>query len=104
QRPATHYDEPFGYTQTLIPPATGHYDLVVINSAQVYHVASASVHVAFPVLGIHPFARITPNIPDEAATFEQIVQQDNARVYIQGDVNLDLSGMADIRVHPGVQI
>src|SRR5215471_13728527 len=49
------YDEPFGYTQNLIPPATGHYDLLVINSAQVYHVASASVNVTFPVVDTHRF-------------------------------------------------
>jgi hypothetical protein len=100
------YTEPFslGHGDTLIPPATGRYDLVVINSAQVYHVASVGVQVSFPKVANHPFARITPHIPDQAATFEQIVQQDDARVYIQGDVNLDLSGMADIRVHPDVQI
>jgi len=32
------------------------------------------------------------------------VQQPNARVYVQGDVNLDLSGMSNIHVARGVQI
>jgi hypothetical protein len=99
-----NYLEPFAYTQTLVPPATGHYDLVVVNSAQVYHVASAYVNVTFPTVDNHPFARITPHIPDEAATFQQIVGQDNARVYVQGDVNLDLTGLDFIPVHPNVQI
>ena len=100
-----NYVEPVSAGQsTLIPPATGRYDLVVTNSAQVYHVASVGVTVSYPSVSGHPFARITPGVPDEAATFQQVVQQAGARVYLQGDVNLDLSGMKDIHIAPGVQI
>jgi len=101
------YSEPFSFSDKLIPPATGRYDLVVVNNANVYHVASVDVTLsAFPVVAGHPYARIIPGTGsgDQAATFEQAVQQPGARVYIQGDVNLDLSGMANIHVARDVQI
>jgi hypothetical protein len=62
------------------------------------------VDVAYPTVSGHPWARITPFVPDEAATFGSIIQVPNARVYIQGDVNLDVSGLSDVPVAAGVQI
>src|SRR6185436_13082557 len=92
-------------TDTLYPPGTGRYDLVVTIPGQLRaSVASVPMSVSFPKVDGHPFARILPHEPDQAVTFEQAVQQPNARVYIQGDVNLDLSGMQFIHVAAGVQI
>lgn len=99
------YNEPFSVADKLIPPATGRYDLVIVSNGAVYTEGSVNVQVtSFPVVSGHPFARITPNVPDQAATFEQAVQQPGAEVFVQGDVNLDVSGMTGIQVAPGVQI
>jgi PASTA domain len=98
------FSETSAMSAQLAPPSSGSYHLMVFSNNFVYDVGSRHVSVAYPTVSGHPWARITPFIPDEAATFASIVQQPNARLYIQGDVNLDLSGLADIPIAAGVQI
>ncbi|MBB5867576.1 hypothetical protein F4553_000955 [Allocatelliglobosispora scoriae] len=64
--------------------------------------ATAAVTVPLPPHDGKPVVHIFAN--DQKQLFQQAVGVANARVLIAGDVDLDLTGLASIRVAPGVQI
>lgn len=98
------FSEPFAFGSSVVqPPSTGHYDFRVVSNGNFYDVVDWPVTVNFPVLGGHPWARITRG-GDQAATFAAAIRQPSAYVYVQGDVNLDLSGMSYLQIGAGTQI
>ena len=98
------FSEPLTFgSSTVQPPSTGSYHLHVISNGNTYDVAYSNVDVTFPVLYGHPWARITRS-GDQAATFADAISQPKADVYVQGDVNLDLSHMSYLPIGAGTQI
>ena len=98
------FNEPLTLGSSVVePPSTGHYLLRVVSNLNFYDVSTSNVTVNFPVIGGHPWARITRG-GDQAATFAQAIRQPEADVYVQGDVNLDLSNMSYLPIGHDTQI
>jgi FG-GAP-like repeat/Right handed beta helix region/FG-GAP repeat len=92
-------------SMTVWPPANATYTLKARFAGASRIVATASVSVMLPVdENGRPTVTITGNGPDQIALFLQGVSTDNAAVYVQNHVELDLSYKQDIPVHAGVTI
>jgi hypothetical protein len=93
-------------SMTFWPPANATYTLKAYFSGASRILSTASVSVMLPVdeeTG-RPTVTITGNSPEQIALFLQAVSTDNAAVYVQNHVELDLSYKYDIAVHSGVTI
>jgi len=87
----------------VAPPSSGSYSLhVLFNNSQHVDSGSATVNLALPVVNGKRTVDITQ--PNQNGLFAQAIGIEKAVVRIAGTLDLDLSGMHDLQVAPGVQI
>jgi hypothetical protein len=87
---------------TVYPPANASYVLRARFSGATRILASAAVAVGLPVVNGRPTVTITSN--DQAPLFVQALGTDNALIYVQNHVELDLSYREYIPIHTGVTV
>jgi Right handed beta helix region len=87
---------------TVWPPANASYVLRAQFSGASRILSSAAVTVGLPVVNGRPTVTITSN--DQAALFVQALGTDNALIYVQNHVELDLSYRQSIPIHTGVTV
>ncbi len=89
-------------SMTVWPPANASYVLKARFSGASRILSSASVTVGLPIVNGRPTVTITSS--GQAALFVQALGTDNALIYVQDHVELDLSYREYIPIHTGVTV